>query len=238
MMPFRKLLVLFILIFYIPRIFCKVSSNQIIYFSHPKPKSQFIYFLISIILGKKIVYDFYYSLYMRVANEENLNFFQMLNYWSLKLIEKTILIKSDVVIFPNKSEANSIEKLFNIDLTQKIVIIPLIKKAIINELQFRYFKNKDEKLNLVCIGDPNQIHNIKCVVDSVKKLSNYNLKPKLFIVIPNKILVKNFTSSLHLGSIDYEFVYGLTNLDESLNKFVCENCHVSFGHLEMICNRN
>lgn len=203
-----------------------ILNADLIYF--PAMNKVGIKFIISSLLKKKIISDFYVSAYDSKVLDRKLVTPNSLKAKYYRWNDKTILEKSSFVIFLNYVEAKRYYNMVGLD-EQNYSVIPLcIDSRKTGKLN--YYKTKEE-LKICWWGTYIPLHGLEKIIASMKILREKGLKFKFYIlgdsdeksaVYQKQIEELNLQEWIYIEN-SYSFGNG------KLENFLEENCDIAMG---------
>ena len=182
------------------------------------------------LLKKKIITDFYLSFYdtdvldrHKVSSDSN-------DALKLLKIDQDALLRSSILLFLNKAEANYYTKLLNVnleDLNYKIVplCIPDKRKA-----DLPYFHGRTETIRFCWCGTYIPLQGLDKIIEASKIAIEKGLNMKLTIWGDDAKKAQPYVKKVgELGIADYvDFINKWDSL-ESWQSYIISNCDVSMG---------
>jgi glycosyltransferase involved in cell wall biosynthesis len=193
--------------------------------------SIFFLMLLARLLQKRVITDFYISLYDKKVSELN-NLHEQSIKSMLWFVKDYLLLKlSTDVIFLSKSESIYYLNAINCSINQhKISIVPLcIDNFKINSINRSRNNSIQKKFHLCWWGSSLPLHGLETIILSMNYLKNYDI---ILTLCPNKensfIKYSNLIRSLNLSTT----ISIRTDLDfrsNTLPNFLVEHCDIALG---------
>lgn len=207
----------------------KMISTDIAFYTEGVDSSKHLFFLIKI--KKKIIVDFYISLYDTYVNDRKLIKPGSKKAEILRNLDRKAIIKSSIVSFLNESEARYYSDLAGVDLSEiNYRIIPLFKKQM-ETVDKSFFKGEKSHLNLCWWGTYIPLHGLNKIINAIFILNKNNFPCKLFIfgdsevkALEHRRLIKELQlTDVVIVNNDMSFKNG------RLMPFLRENCDIALG---------
>ncbi|WP_165768506.1 glycosyltransferase [Malaciobacter molluscorum] len=182
-------------------------------------------------MGKRIISEFYISKYDTHVYDKKRVKENTKKAFKLKRFDQNIVDYSTDLIFLNNSEKNYyLSVIDRLDTKTNTYTIPLAtefkQKAFLN-----YVNSEKEKLILCWWGSYIPLHGLDKIIQSAKYLKELNLNFKFYIFGRS-----DSRAVKHQKKIDDLFLNDVIEIDntksfsdKSLDKFLIENCDISFG---------
>lgn len=229
------------------KIFRKVS-NKILYMTYhllefffilrsdvifilPMNHKSIIRILIIKLFKKKLIVDFYVSLYDSFILDRMFYSKNSFKAYKYKLADKFAILFSDKIIFLNKNEKKYYLNLININLKKsKEQIIPLyIPSRPKGELPFF---NKNSKMPVICWwGSFLNLHGVDKIIDSIGILHNENFLAKFYLFgmnNPKYYFYENLINKKKLNN--YIILRNDLTFKNGLIDFLINNCDLALGN--------
>ena len=221
--------------FYIKKLCYYVSSvlgiitSDVVYISPFAHNTRMIY--IARLLSKKIITDFYVSLYdMEVLDKKNV---AMNSYKAKKLLKKDLyaLRNSTLVFFLNDAEARYYTKVVGTDFSNtNMAILPLGISAKEN-VKLDYFKKKRDCLNICWVGTYIPLQGLDIILKAIAILKKADkIKFHLYIWGDSEKKGRKYLSMINeLNIQDVVSVHNEWGNFEAFSAHMIEKCDVNLG---------
>lgn len=181
---------------------------------------------------KYIISEFYISFYDTYVNDRKI--FDSKSREAEKMLKRDqdLLLKSDLVIFLNKSEMEYYTKILHID--SKNINYKIVPLCIDNQERFcklKYFKNQKEKLTICWWGTFIPLHGLEKILKAAKLLMEKGINYELYIFGDSDIKAEPYKKLVVQYGIDnfVKFNNSYTFKNGKLTNFLIENCDVVLG---------
>lgn len=199
-------------------------------FINPVPKNYLTVYFFSILLQKKIVFDFYYS--------ASLDMYTIGVYSKLRLkikrkLENLVVVYSYKLFFITPAERALYLTYHNQLLnTNRHFVFPVIKTNLNLTPKLPYFNKALDYLTISWWGNPSYIHNLDILFRSLFEIHE-SLNYKLLIFVPNLSAKERVLSMIYkydnlINSTDIYLGYNFDDIETY--KLISENADLSISH--------
>lgn len=207
------------------------NTIKTVEFIYIPPMEHRVYkFLLSSILGKRIMCDIYAPLYDTTVNDykiyKHFHPIAILHY----LRDYVAMRYSKPVIFLNEAEAEHFIKSVRVK-KEKVMykVLPLYRKEK-KKAQLPYYNKENGKLTLCWTGTYIPLQGVEKIIDAVKILKKQDFNFRLLIFGPDNERASLYKKLVKESSVDdrVQFINVWGNINE-WEKYICKECDIALG---------
>lgn len=188
-------------------------------------------FSLSLFFKKKVVKDFYNSLYETNINDRRLYLPDSNIAKGFLEEDKRVILKAFKLIFLNKSEAKRYAEIcdINIDLID-YKIIPVSKERM-KEVKKKFYNGETDVINICWWGTYIPLHGLDKIIEACRILVGMNLNFKLYIFGDSEEKSTEYREYVRKLDLERYIIFNntFTFKNGMLHDFLIENCDVALG---------
>lgn len=212
----------------IPYFFMMLKSDVVIFCNMTVPIR---YFKIASFFGKKIITDFYISMYDTNVTVKKLYGPDSREAKAMLEWDRYVISHSDKVIFLNKTEMKRYLDIAGVKPNRSYVL-PLFNDEKM-KAHLDYWNNKSQDINFCWWGkEGNPIHGLPVIIEALKKVEDQGYRFNLFLFGTDEKLGNQYFRDI-LDKVGWTEkihpIYGFTFTNGKLTEFLAEKASIAFG---------
>ncbi len=212
----------------IPYIIMMLKSDVVIFCNLNTPVG---FYKIASFFGKKIITDFYISMYDTIVSTMKL--YAPGSRKAKKILEwdRYVIRHSDKVIFLNKTEMERYVGIAGVK-PKRSYLLPLFNDEK-RKASLDYWNGRSQEINFCWWGgENNPIHGLPIIIQALKKVEDYGIRFNFFLFGTDEKLGEQYFGDM-LGSVGWKEkvhpLYGYTLANGKLSEFLAEKASIAFG---------